>query len=124
MKLWKTGLALSTLCLAVSACGETVHSVSALRPDKTNPERFVCELAGSRPTIAPNVAPNWAFIGQAPTVQEAVKRAQAEHKAFQERANARELTVVNYMLLVEGKLFTCFNNMTWQRDFYAGLPEE
>lgn len=115
---------ISTL-FALSACQpDVVHSVSALRPDKTNPERFVCELAGTRPTIAPNVAPNWAFVGSAPTVSEAVKRAQAEHKAFQERANARELTVVNYMLMVEDKLFLCFNNMTWQRDFYAGLPEE
>lgn len=119
----KTGLALSTLCLAAS-CGETVHSVSALRPDKTNPERFVCELAGTRPTIAPNVAPNWAFVGSAPTVQEAVTRAKAEHEAYAKRGNERELVVVNYLLLVEGKLFVCFNNMAWQRDFYAGLPEE
>ena len=120
----RTALVLSTLCLAVSACGETVHSVSALRPDKTNPDRFVCELAGTRPTIVPNVAPNWAFVGSAPTVQEAVKRAQAEHEEFRKRANERERIVATYLLMVEDKLFLCFNNMTWQKDFYVGLPEE
>lgn len=124
--LLKTALALSTLCLAVSACAkpEVVHSVSALRPDKSNPDRFVCELAGSRPTILPNPAPNWVFVGQATTVQEALQRAQNEHKAFVERQNERERLVATYLLRVEDKLFLCFNNMTWQREFYAGLPEE
>ena len=111
--------------MAVSACQpQVVRSVDALRPDKTNPDRFVCELAGTRPTILPNPAPNWVFVGQAPTVQEAVNRAKAEHEEYRKRANERERIVATYLLLVEDKLFLCFNNMTWQRDFYAGLPEE
>ena len=121
----RTALALSTLCLAVSACQpEVVQSVSALRPDKTNPDRFVCELAGTRPTILPNPAPNWVFVGEATTVAEARARAEAEHRKYVERQNERERIVASYMLVVEDKLFLCFNNMTWQRDFYAGLPEE
>lgn len=124
MPLLKTALVLWTLSSAVSGCTDTVHSVSALRPDKTNPERFVCELAGTRPTILPNPAPNWVFVGEAPTVQEAVKRAQAEHIEFVKRGNERERIVASYLLLVEDRLFLCFNNMAWQRDFYAGLPAE
>lgn len=84
----------------------------------------MCELAGTRPTIAPNSAPNWVFIGEARTVQEAVTRARAEVDLYVNRANERERIVANYLLLVEGKLFVCFNNMAWQRDFYAGLPAE
>lgn len=67
------------------------------------------------------MAPNWTFVGQAQTVQEAVSRAKAEHEAFTKRANERERAVATYVLLVEDKLFLCFNNMTWQKEFYAGL---
>lgn len=113
-----------TFFSAVSACApKEVHSVSALRPDKTNPDRFVCELAGTRPAILPNPAPNWVFVGQAPTVAEAVSRAKAEHEAYVKRNNERERIVAAYLLVVEDNLFLCFNNMTWQREFYAGLPE-
>ena len=84
----------------------------------------MCELAGTRPTILPNPAPNWVFVGEAKTVAEAVKRAQAEHQAFVQRGNERERIVASYLLVVEDKLFLCFNNMAWQKDFYAGLPAE
>jgi hypothetical protein len=109
--------------LAVNACAkpEVVHSVSALRPDKTNPERFVCELAGTRPPISPDYLMNWEFVGQAKTVQEAVTRAQAEHQKHVTQKNVRERTVATYVLLVEDRLFLCFNNMTWQREFYSDL---
>jgi hypothetical protein len=116
--------ALSTLCLAASACQpKVVRSVDALRPDKTNPDRFVCELAGTRPTILPNASPNWVFVGQAKTVAEAVERAKAEFEAYRLRGNERERIVAIYLMAVEDKLFLCFNNMQWQKDFYAGLPE-
>lgn len=112
------------ILFSAGSCQKEVHSVSALRPDKTNPERFVCELAGTRPTILPNPAPNWVFVGQAATVPEAVERAKAEHEAFMKRQNERERIVATYLLLVEDNLFLCFNNMTWQKDFYAKLPAE
>jgi len=120
---------ISTALLSMAACGkpETVHSVSALRPDKTNPDRFVCELAGTRPPISPDYLMNWEFVGTAQTVQEAVTRAQAEHKKYVDQKNVRERTVATYVLLVEDKLFLCFNNMAWQREYYAGLdpkPEQ
>lgn len=99
-----------------------MHSVSALRPDLTNPDRFVCELAGTRPPISPDYLMGWEFIGQAATVPEAVQRAKAEHQKYVTQERARELVVATYVMLVEDKLFLCFNNMTWQREFYAGLP--
>ena len=116
-----TALALWMLFSAGSCKPDTVHSVSALRPDLTNPDRFKCELAGTRPTILPNVEPNWIFVGEAPTVAEALDRAKAEHREFVKRANERERIVAGYLLMVEDNLFLCFNNMTWQREFYQGL---
>lgn len=73
--------------------------------------------------ILPNPSPNWVFVGQAATVAEAVERAMAEHQAFVDRNNERERIVASYLLMVEDKLFLCFNNMTWQREFYAGLDQ-
>lgn len=109
-------LALSTLCL-VASCGDTVRSVSALRPDKTNPDRFVCELAGTRPTIPPEYKIDWAAVAS-------VTQAQAEHGKYVASIRTREGLVAGYVLNVEDRLFLCFNNMRWQREFYAGLPEE
>lgn len=117
-----TALALWTLCSAGS-CQKEVHSVSALRPDLTYPERFKCELAGTRPTIAPTLPMNWKVIGEAASVAEAVERAQSEHRKFVDQVNARERIVAGYVLLVEDSLFLCYNNMTWQKDFYAGLGQ-
>lgn len=102
---------------AISCAPNTIRSVSALRPDKTNPDRFVCELAGTRPTVPPELTINWAEI---PTVA----AAQEAFKAFVERVRAREGIVAGYVLTVEDHLFLCFNNMRWQREFYAGLPEQ
>lgn len=122
-KLSVKALVLSTLCL-VASCGDTVRSVSALRPDKTNPDRFVCELAGTRPTVPPEYKIDWGIVGQAPTVPEAVRLAQAEVAKFVGTLRTREGVVAGYVLNIEDKLFLCFNNMRWQREFYAGLPEE
>lgn len=108
------------LCSAGS-CQKEIHSVSALRPDKTNPERFVCERAGTRPVIAPTLPMNWQWIGEAATVPEAVERAKAEHQKYVDQVNQREAIVAGYVLLVEDNLFLCFNNMAWQREFYQGL---
>lgn len=100
-----------------------MHSVSALRPDLTNPDRFKCELAGTRPPISPDYLMNWQFVGTAATVSEAVERAKAEHQKYVTQGRAREATVARYVLLVEDHLFLCFNNVTWLREYYQGLPE-
>jgi hypothetical protein len=30
--------------------------------------------------------------------------------------------VSGYVLLIEGRLFTCWNNTQWRRDFEKGIP--
>jgi hypothetical protein len=117
-------LLLLTLCLVTSGCGDTVRSVSALRPDKTNPERFVCDLAGTRPTVPPEYKIDWGIVGQAHSVPEAVRLAQLEVAKFVGVLRTREGVVAGYVLDLEDHLFLCFNNARWQREFYAGLPNE
>lgn len=110
------------MLFSAGSCQKEVHSVSALRPDKTNPERFVCEPAGTRPPITPDHLMNWQFVGMAATIPEAVERAKAEHQKFVAQKNERERIVATYVLLVEDRLFLCANNAQWLREFYAGLP--
>lgn len=105
------------VALLLSSCGDTVRSVSALRPDKTNPERFVCELAGTRPTVPPEYVIDWSKVTT-------VAQAKTEHDKFVGTLRTREGIVAGYVLDVEDHLFVCFNNMRWQREFYAGLPEQ
>lgn len=108
--------------LLVAGCKEPIRSVSALRPDKTNPERFVCDPTGTRPAVPAEYKIDWPSVSLAPNVPEAVKRAKAEHEKFVAVLRTREGVVAGYILKLEGKHFICFNNMAWQRDFYAGLP--
>lgn len=119
-----TLVAACAVLLLTSGCGDTVHSVSALRPDKTNPERFVCEFAGTRPTVPSEYKIDWEIVGQAPNVPEAVRLAQLETAKFVGTLRTREGIVAGYILNLEDHLFVCFNNMRWQREFYAGLPDE
>jgi hypothetical protein len=100
MQRLRTAALLSMCFLAVSACSTTKRAVEPLRPDLTNPERFICEPAGTRPTMA--------------IVEEEVT-------AYVASVRGREAVVANYVLSIEGKLFVCGNNMAWQRDFYRGL---
>ena len=116
-------LALSTLCLAVSACAPTVkRTAEHIRLDKTNPERFICERSGTRPKVPAEYQIDWDAIAAAPDVGVALGIAMAEHGRFVASVRSREGVVAGYVLDIEGKLFTCWNNMTWQREFYEGLP--
>lgn len=111
-----TALLLLTSSLAVSACtGDRVRSVSALRPDQTNPERFICEPAGTRSQVPPEYVIDWSRVTTVP-------QARAEHDAFVRVLRTREGIVAGYIVQLEGRHFVCFNNMQWQRDFYARLP--
>jgi hypothetical protein len=102
--------------LTLSGCaGETI-TTEALRPDRTNPERFVCEAAGSRPTIPAEYTIDWSKV-------QTVQQARTEHEAFVRQLRTREGVVAGYLIQLEGKHFLCFNNMAWQRDFYSRLPE-
>lgn len=107
-----TALALSTLCLAVSACGDTKRVVEAL---PTPPERLICEQAGTRPAVPPEHAIDWAQV-------RTVDAAKLEHEKFVSVLRTREGLVAGYVLKLEGVNFTCWNNMEWRRQFEAGLP--
>ena len=109
-----TALLLST-CFLAGSCGDTVRSVSALRPDQTNPERFICEPAGTRPQVPAEYVIDWSRVTTVP-------QAHAEHDAFVRLLRSREGVVAGYIVQLEGRHFVCFNNMAWQRDFYSRLP--
>lgn len=113
--------ALLMFCLAASAC-QTTRAVDALRPDLTNPDRFVCEPAGTRPKAPPEYQIDWGQVSAAPSVAVATERAKAEVAKLVASVRNREGVVVGYILQLEGRHFVCFNNMTWQRDFYSRLP--
>jgi hypothetical protein len=124
MKRNATAAVLLTSCLAISACGPDREVVAeALRPDRTNPERFVCEPAGTRPGIPEEYAVNWTDAIQARTVRESVDAARLEHRRYVSSIRTREGVVAGYIVALEGKHFVCFNNMAWQRDYYSRLPD-
>jgi hypothetical protein len=108
--------------LGVSACTTPQRIVEPLRPDQTNPERFVCEAAGTRPAIAAEDPVDLARIRAAPNAAQAAVIAQEEVAAYVASVRGRETVVSEYIVALEGKHFTCVNNMQWQRDFYSRLP--
>jgi hypothetical protein len=115
MKRSVTALALSTLCLAVSACGGPAKYTAGFIP--TPPERLICEQAGTRPTIAPVAPIDWTRVTT-------VAQAKIAHDDYVKKVFTREGIVAGYVLNIEGKLFTCFNNMQWRREFEADMAKK
>lgn len=114
MKRSVTAAALLTFCLAVSACQPRVKRTAEFIP--TPPERLVCELAGTRPTIPPEFQIDWTHVAT-------VAQAKIEHDAYVKSVRTREGVVAGYILKVEGNLFVCFNNMQWRQEFEADLAK-
>lgn len=102
-----------SLALLLCACGETKR-VAEFIP--TPPERLVCEQAGTRPTIPPETTIDWTHVTT-------VAQAKIEHEGYVKSVRTREGVVAGYILEVEGKLFTCFNNAQWRREFEADLAK-
>jgi hypothetical protein len=99
--------------LATSACGPT-HIAEAL---PLPPERLVCEdKPAQRPTVPPEYVIDWSAVTT-------VAQAHAEHDKYVATVRTREGVVAGYVLLIEGRLFTCFDNVTWLRDSVGGLPK-
>lgn len=113
MKHLATALALSTLSLAVSSCGEPKRIAEHL---PTPPERLICERTGTRPTLPPEHAIDWSKVATVPM-------AQLEHEKFVAVLRTREGLVAGYVLKLEGALFTCWNNMEWRRQYEADLAK-
>jgi hypothetical protein len=102
-----------SLALALCACGETKR-VAEFIP--TPPERLVCQQTGTRPAIPPEYTIDWTKVST-------VAQAHAEHDKYVAVIRSREGVVAGYVLDIEGKLFTCFNNAQWRRDFEADLAK-
>jgi hypothetical protein len=99
--------------LAASACKQKYTAEFIPTP----PERLVCEPAGTRPTIPPEYQIDWAKV-------KTVSQAKVEVGNLIKREYERETVVGKYVLTVEGKLFVCFNNMQWRKDFEADLAKK
>lgn len=104
--------ALLTFCLALASCGEPQKIAVAI---PTPPERLICEAAGDRPTIPPEHSIDWPRVAT-------VEQARAEHTRYVAAIRDREGVVTSYLLGIEGKLFTCWANVEWRRNFEQGLP--
>lgn len=113
MRLRKMAIVLSMCFLAAGCAKERI--ASPIRPDLSNPDRFICEPAGARPIIPPEYQIDWSRVTT-------IAQAKGEHEAYVRSIRSRENIVAGYIVTIEGLNFTCFNNMQWQRDFYAGLP--
>lgn len=111
MKLSATAVALSTLCLAASGCGDTKRIAEQL---PTPAERLVCERVGTRPTIPPEYAIDWSKV-------KTVEAAKVEHDKYVSVIRTREGIVAGYVLKLEGANFVCWNNMEWRRQYEAGI---
>lgn len=124
MKPSSRAIALSTCFFLVSGCATPNVVAEAVRPDLTNPERFQCEAIqpGSRPSIPAEDVIDLDRAAQARSVEMALTIVREEVAAYVASVRAREGVVSRYVILVEGRLFDCANNMAWQRDFYRGLP--
>lgn len=108
-------LALSTCCLAVSACAEKRVQV----PIPIPADRMDCtELTGdqARPTIPAEYVIDWSKVTT-------VQQARTEHDAFVTRLRERERPVALYVVRLEGRVFACADDAGWLRDYTERLPE-
>jgi hypothetical protein len=114
MKRIATALALSTLCLALSACGTDKYTAQFI---PTPPNRLICDATNTRPA-APGAKPiNWAQITT-------VAQAKVAHEDYVKQINVRDGIIAGYVIEIEGRLFNCFNNMQWRREFEADLAKK
>jgi hypothetical protein len=110
---------LSTLSFLLVSCKHDPHVVP-LNLKARQPDWFVCEGVDprtDRPALPPAVTIDWNSLST-------VEDARLSHERYVARMIDRNERVVGYMVMIEGRLFTCANNMRAQRDFYDRLPPE
>ena len=103
------------------ACGDTARVAQAI---PTPPERLVCEAVPQRPSLPAEYAIDWRPAESAPDARTAVALLRAEFGKFVGALRTREGIVAGHILNVEGRLFVCFNNMQWRREFEAELARD
>jgi hypothetical protein len=82
----------------------------------TPPERLVCEKAGPRPSIPPEMQIDWAHITT-------VAQAKIEHEGYVRSIRNREGVIAGYILQIEGVNFTCWSNMEWRREYEKQIAQ-
>ena len=95
---------------ALSACAK--ERIAQALP--TPADKLVCDAAGTRPSIPPEYAIDWAKVTT-------VAQATAEHDKYVAAIRTREGVIAAYIMSIEGKLFVCSNNMQWRKDFEKAL---
>lgn len=108
--LW--AVALSTLCLAASAC-ETVRTAVPVKPDA---DRLDCRVLASRPALPAEYVIDWAAVTTVP-------QARYEHEAYVRSVRTREGVTVGHIVAIEERLFLCASDAIWLADFFARLPD-
>lgn len=104
------------LILIATAALAGCETKRVVEPLPTPPERLICEPAGTRPTVPPEYVIDWSQV-------RTIAEARAEHEKFVAVLRTREGIVAGYILKLEGKLFVCFTNAQWRRDFEAGIGQ-
>jgi len=75
-------------------------------------DRLQCVPAGGRPSIPPEYVIDWSAVTT-------VAQAKSEHLRYVASVRNREGVISGYIVVLEGQLFGCSNNMAWLNDFYA-----
>lgn len=108
---------LSTSCFNLAACGEPERVASSVRPDLDNPDWLVCEGApAERPERGDPLVIDWSTV----TSVEGAKALFDRYVAVERQRNG---VVANYVVEIEGRLFTCANNAQRWRDYWDGMPD-
>lgn len=106
-------LALSTCCLAVSACNQRIQAPLPIPPDRM--DCVVLSGEDGRPKIPAEYVIDWTHVTT-------VQQAHAEHDAFVTRLRERERPVALYVVRLEGRVFACADDAAWLRDYTSRLP--
>lgn len=111
----REGVALSCYLLVAACAGEPQRVVTHL---PTPPERLVCEgVPNARPSLPAQYRIDWSSVTT-------LAQARAEHERYVRVEVERNGIVAGYLLNIEGRLFLCFNNMQWRREYEAGIAAQ
>ncbi len=121
MKQLLMGVALSTFCLAASACTPNIEY--RFKPIPLPAERIDCVKTSKRPVIDTEYAINWSIVEKSPNIATAVSLARSEVARYVSSIRTREGQVTGYILAIEGELFACSSDAQWLRDYTSKIEK-
>jgi hypothetical protein len=113
MKLSLRTVALLMPCFLLQACNDQIH----YKPLPIPQDKIDCAVLIKRPPITDEYVIDWATVKKAPTKEFAIQLAQLEVQKLLSNIHSRELTVVNYIVNIEGILYGCSSDAEWMRDY-------